>query len=386
MKLERLRVENYRSLHELDLRFDSLNVLIGTNASGKSNILDSLRFLAQGIQEKDFAHAVGARGNVVQLAWKGAQAESVSLQVDVSDGQARFEWSVKVQSVKVQSKTQKARYDFKIVESLHRTDAQNQHLLQAEKGSGWWWSEKAKTKVKLALPQDSGCALAAAAVDESFSGRTVADFVSRWGFFDPSPAFLRGPTFPREEGLRLDLVGRNLAGRLFAINESDSNRFERIVSATNDILGVPEKIVLRQQEDDGRIYFVQTEAGLNYPVHQLQASSGTLRMIALMTALLGEEDIALVGIEEPENYVHPNALGAFAKYLNLAKEKIQIVITTHSPLLLNFLNDPEAICVVSRHPTGTKVVRESEPAAVRKALDESGFGLGEFYETKGFGG
>src|SRR6516165_10008815 len=96
-------------------------------------------------------------------------------------------------------------------------------------------------------------------------------------------------------------------------------------AALSDVLGLPEEIQLRKQEDDGRIYFVETEPGLNYPVHQLQASSGTLRMLALMTALLGEGDITLVGVEEPENYVHPNALDAFARYVQIARERIQIL-------------------------------------------------------------
>lgn len=92
-------------------------------------------------------------------------------------------------------------------------------------------------------------------------------------------------------------------------------------------------------------------------------------MLALVTALLGEEGITLVGIEEPENYVHPNALEAFARYLLQAEERVQIILTTHSPLLLNFLNEPEAICVVRRGDKGTEVRREPDPAAVRRALE-----------------
>jgi predicted ATPase len=380
MNIERLRVEKYRSLRDVDLPLHALNLLIGTNASGKSNILDALRFLGQGVQEKDFARAIGSRGNVVQLAWKGAQADYVLLETHFSEGPKKFSWSVKVD---------RQGFEYDLSESLYLVPPDNTpppQLLQSDNGSGWWWSDISK-RVKLSLPQQSGCALAAAAVDESFSGREVAAFVNKWGFFDPSPAFLRRATFPNEDdGPRLDPIGRNLAGRLYGIKESRPEIFERIVSATNDVLGVPEEIILRRQEDDGRIYFVQKEAGLDYPVHQLQASSGTLRMLALMTALLGEDDIRLVGIEEPENYVHPNALEAFARYLQIAKDRVQILITTHSPLLLNFLADPEAVCVVRRGDKGTEVVREPEPAAVRKALEESGFGLGEFYESKGFGG
>ena len=94
----------------------------------------------------------------------------------------------------------------------------------------------------------------------------------------------------------------------------------------------------------------------------------------------------MIGIEEPENYVHPTALAAFAEHLLRARNRVQILVTTHSPLLLDFLNEPEAVCVVRHTPQGTHVIRESNPDAVRQALEASGFRLGEFYETKGFGG
>ena len=110
-------------------------------------------------------------------------------------------------------------------------------------------------------------------------------------------------------------------------------------------------------------------------------------MLALMTALFGEADSNLVAIEEPENHVHPTALAAFADYLLTARMRTQILVTTHSPLLLDFLNEPAAVCVVRRDDAdGTKVTRETNPGGVRQALDASGFGLGEFYETRGFGG
>jgi predicted ATPase len=185
-----------------------------------------------------------------------------------------------------------------------------------------------------------------------------------------------------------DAYGRNLAERLFALQESSPEAFDQIVSATESVLGLPSRIELREsRESEDRVYFVQHEPGLRFPVHQVGASSGTLRMLALMTALYGEAGSILIGIEEPENHVHPTALAAFAEYLLKARDRVQILVTTHSPLLLDFLNEPSAVCVV-RHSDqdGTRVTRESDAQAVRHALEASGFGLGEYYETKGFGG
>ena len=83
--------------------------------------------------------------------------------------------------------------------------------------------------------------------------------------------------------------------------------------------------------------------------------------------------------------MHPSALGAFAEQLREVQPRLQLLVTTHSPILLDHLDEPAAILVVRRTDAGTEVVREENPQAVRKALDESGFALGEFHQTKGFG-
>ena len=93
---------------------------------------------------------------------------------------------------------------------------------------------------------------------------------------------------------------------------------------------------------------MQREPGLEYPVHQMGASSGTLRMLALMTALYSEPETNLIGIEEPENYIHPTALSVFLDHLQSELHRVQFLVTTHSPLLLDFLKKPKA---VPRRPT-----------------------------------
>jgi hypothetical protein len=62
------------------LRFEPLNLLIGTNASGKSNLLDALRLLSEGMRAKDFTESVADRGGITHLAWKGhARRENPAL-------------------------------------------------------------------------------------------------------------------------------------------------------------------------------------------------------------------------------------------------------------------------------------------------------------------
>ena len=375
MKLLRLKAKNYRSLRDESIEFDDLDVFIGANASGKSTILDALRFLHEGVHARDFASPVFSRGGILNLAWKGEKAHQIRLAVTLQNGDESIEWSVQIT---------KNGYQFDIAERVERFPSQSPPsvLLEADGGTGWWWSTNTGKRVEMKQPA-TACALAAAAADASFPARGIADFVRRWGFFDPNPFLLRRDWVGLEAS-RLDHYGRNLGETLHALAHSSPEVMELIRRATEDIVGVPADIQPRESED--RFYFVQSEAGLQFPVHQMGVSSGTLRMLALMTALLAEPETNLLGIEEPENYIHPGALSVFVEYLRKSQNRVQLMITTHSPLLLDLLDDPSAVCVVHRRDgEGTAVLRQENPEGIRKALEASGFSLGEYYQTKGFG-
>ena len=373
MKLLCLKAKNYRSLRDVSIGLEGFNVFIGANASGKSTILDALRFLHEGVHARDFEGAVFSRGGILNLAWKGEEAHQIDLAVTLQEDGERIEWSVQIT---------RQGFQFHVAERVERFPPQSPPsvLLEADRGDGWWWSGSTNERVEL-KQSSTACALAAASADANFPARDIANFVRRWGFFDPNPFLLRRD-WSGLESSRFDHYGRNLAETLHALAPDVR---ERIRSATHDIVGLPTEIETRETED--RFYFVQEEEDLEYPVHQMGVSSGTLRMLALMTALHGEPGANLLGIEEPENYVHPSALSAFVDYLRDTRERVQFMVTTHSPLLLDLLDDPAVVCVVQRQGgQGTAVSRQSNADGIRRALDESGFSLGEYYQTKGFGG
>ena len=374
MKLTKFAARRYRSLRDATVELGDLNLFIGANASGKSSILDALRFLHEGVLARDFRAPVFSRGGILNLAWKGEEARQIELVTTFDDEGKTHEWTVRLI---------RQGYEFRVEENIKRLDPKGPpvELLDSREGEGHWWSgDKGQIRLKQA---SSSCALAAAASDAAFPARGVAEFVGRWGFFDPNPFLLRRDWATVDSG-RLDPHGRNFGETLYALNEASPEVLRRIESYTREIMGLPSGIEPRESE--GRFYFVQSEPGLQFPVNQMGVSSGTLRMLALMTALHGEPAAKLVGIEEPENYVHPSALSSFVQHLLEGSEKVQMMITTHSPLLLDFMDDPGAVSLVRRSDgEGTIVARETNPDGVRRALEASGFGLGEFFQTKGFG-
>ena len=374
MKVSKLRADHYRSLRCQELDLHGFNLFIGANASGKSTILDSLRFLSESVRARDVREPVFARGGILNLAWKGEPAQRLELGIRLSDAGKEFEWNLRLI---------RNGYEFYVDEHLEQLfpDAPPQRLLDASRGQGWWWSGH---EGKVALKQTpTSCALSAAAADAEFPAREVAEFIGRWGFFDPSPFLLRRD-WPGLDSSRFDPYGRNLGATLHGLSLSSPQTLQKIVEVTRAIIGLPAELQPRESED--RFYFVQEEPGLAFPVHQMGVSSGTLRVLALVTALHAGDGANLIGIEEPENYIHPTALAALLDHLRDVQEHIQFMVTTHSPLLLDILDEPGAVRVVQRDTqSGTSVEDSKNPAAVRQALEESGFSLGEFYETKGFG-
>ena len=376
MKVWSLTAKNYRSLRDVTVEFGDLTVFIGANASGKSAILDALRLLSEAVRARDFRGPMFSRGGMLNLAWKGQEAGQIELTVTLEDGERRFDWMIRLV---------RQSYDFYVIELVRelRQGYPPTELLNAESGRGWWWSGEKSEGVQL-LQGPSVCALAAAAADASFPARQIAEFVSKWGFFDPSPFLLRRD-WNLPDGGGFDRYGRNLGETLYSLRGTHPEVLKQVVEATQSIVGLPDSVEPRESED--RFYFVQHEPGLMFPVNQMGISSGTLRMLALMTALYGQPGTALIGIEEPENYIHPSALFNFLQHITGAQGRLQTLVTTHSPLLLDYLDDPAAVNVVKRHETeGTLVLPELNPDGVRRGLEASGFSLGQYHETKGFGG
>ena len=161
MKLLELKASRYRSLRDEALNFEDLNIFIGANASGKSTILDALRFLHEGLRAGDFREAVRDRGGLRFLSWKGEEASQVSLTVRLEDEeqQVRYTWSI---GLIVESR----RFSVNEEAFMLRQDGPEVQLLSVSRGTGWWLSGK-ETKVQIDQ-RPTMCALATAASDVAF--------------------------------------------------------------------------------------------------------------------------------------------------------------------------------------------------------------------------
>jgi predicted ATPase len=120
------------------------------------------------------------------------------------------------------------------------------------------------------------------------------------------------------------------------------------------------------------------------PVPATRLSDGTLRFIALLAILLKPESASLICLEEPELGLHPDALAVVAEYLAEASEKTQIVVTTHSDILVSALTDHVESVVVCENQAGSSRFERLSSDKLRFWLEK--YQLGEIWRMGEIGG
>ena len=197
-----------------------------------------------------------------------------------------------------------------------------------------------------------------------------------------SPDALREPRRPEEpDQLRED--GRNLASVLRQIK--GSRDMEEVKWAMSRV--APGLSDVQIQQSGGYLIVKlkrQDENGAAGPTLDLsQESDGTVRMLGLLTALYQEDPPPLIAIEEPELYVHPGALPVLADCLFEVSHRTQVLVTTHSPDLIDLIDRLSVDCLraVALEDGCTRVgpVSERQAESVKDGL----FTAGELHSMEG---
>jgi predicted ATPase len=218
-------------------------------------------------------------------------------------------------------------------------------------------------------------------------GMNIYESIARWvvyHFHDTGVrAPIRGACSVRDnEYLREE--GENLAAFLLMLRERHQKTYERIRDMVRLATPFLDDFKLRPQPSKGdiQIQLEWTQKGSDYPFNANQLSDGTLRFIALTTALLQPKPPTTILLDEPELGLHPYALNLLAALLKKAAMKTQVIVSTQSaPLLDNF--EAEDIVVVDRKDGASAFERPSSEKLQEWLKDYS---LGELWEKNVFGG
>jgi predicted ATPase len=162
---------------------------------------------------------------------------------------------------------------------------------------------------------------------------------------------------------RLSVTGDNLPNVIQYLKEQHNDRLQQILSILSQRVPRLEKVEADLMAD-GRLLLQIKDAPFDRPILAKFASDGTLKMLAYLTLLHDPEPPQLIGIEEPENYLHPRLLSELAEECRNVTDRTQLMVTSHSPFFVNGLR-AEELWVLYRDEKGyTQAKRASDMTGI----------------------
>lgn len=338
-RIEYLRVQNFRALRELEFKdLTPLTVLLGPNGSGKSTVFDVFAFLAECF-ELGLRRAWDKRGRAKELKTRGGDGP-VTIEIKYREpGYPLITYHLAVD--------ERGNSPVVVEEWLQWRRGERGkpfRFLDYRFGSGRAISGESPDEQdkRIETPLKSAELLAVNALGQFAEHPRVAalrDFITGWYVSYLSADSARGqPEAGPQE--RLTRTGDNLANVIQYLAEQHPRRLEHVFEVLRRRVPRIER-VLAETMPDGRLLLQIKDAPFNHPVLARFASDGTLKMLAYLMLLHDPAPPAFIGIEEPENYLHPRLLPELAEECRAALTATQLLVTTHSPFFLNGLRPPE---------------------------------------------
>lgn len=366
--IETLRVQGFKSLRDTALTLRPFTVLIGPNDSGKSSVLDAIRFL--GRTQEEALKELGAQ-SLQELSWMGT-AGHLQWQVSGSADGAPYVYKLRL----------KVGADRPVDESL---EVQGHTVFPMAEGKAALFS--AAGSISSGTPGSP--MLAGAQIHDSKSQERVqlareSLRSSRRYHFDATALRELNPIAPVPV---LSSRGHSLAAVLDHILGEDRDAFAAIEDTLRRLVPTLQGLSLRTVMIDGKspakaLDFVLKDNGSKVRIPAAQASEGALLLTAFLALVYGDTPEILL-VEEPENGLHPRRLKAVLQlFRDISTGKVgnrprQVIVTTHNPILLNEVQ-PEEVRVVTRTlEGGTTVKNFDELPDIRRHLEE--FGVGELW-------
>lgn len=372
--ITRLRIENFRSIKETTVDLHNFNCLVGRNNSGKSNILDSLRFVGD-VASRGFQNAFGARSPNGLVFYGAGEDDFATISVDMVPSPHPAYYSA---TYKVGFKRDPNRG---FIEELHfrqdDSDATDSVVLSSANGA---WKLTQKSPKSTGTTSGGGHRLASILSRDEPLVRPVRSWLSGIRMYRFTPENLKEHGVAEETAV-LEFNGSNFASRLHTIQ----SRHRRFFNAIEDQL---KKSFPEVDELQSPLVGQQTAAGIKERWYEesatgRQLSDGLVGFLAHLVVLYGPDQPTLVSFEEPENYINPRLMERLVAMLKEASTSSQVLITTHSTSLLNRL-DLDDLVVVEKEDKGTTTTRVSADIELREHL--AGWALGDAYVSGVLGG
>jgi len=367
-KIEYLKVTNYRALHDLELKdITPLTVFLGPNGSGKSTIFDVFAFLSECFTES-LRKAWDRRGRFRELRTRDSEGCIViELKYRETSQSPLITYHLAI--------NEENNRPFIAEEWLHWRRGRSGapfRFLDFKNGEGQVISGEMPDEQDERITEqlESPELLAVNTLGQFAKHPRVSAlrrFITGWYLSYLSADNTRSlPEAGSQE--RLSATGDNLPNVIQYLKEQHPQRLEEILKTLSSRIPRLEKVEASIMQD-GRLLLQIKDAPFSDPILAKFASDGTLKLLAYLTVLYDPNPPQLVGIEEPENHLHPVLLPKLAEECRTASANTQLMVTTHSPFFVNSLK-PEELWVLYRDEKGfTQAKRTADMPGVKEFIN-----------------
>jgi predicted ATPase len=364
--ISRVVLRNYRSIGQCDVRLGPLTYLVGANGAGKSNFVDALHLVSDALTNS-LDQALSLRGGLAEVRRRSSgHPTHFGIRLEFVLGERKGHYAFNISSLKNRG--------FEVqTEECSLGGAGKGPFYRIERGKIIDSSEKtfpALTTDRLALVALSG-----------FSDfRPVFDGLTGMGFYNLNPKLMR-ELQKAQEGRLLKPEGENIASVIGHLERVNPEALQVIMEYLQTVVPSVHGVKRVQVGPMETLEFRQDVVGARDPWRfaAQNMSDGTLRALGVLTALFqGNIDFApsMIGIEEPETALHPAASAALREALARASKRTQVIVTSHSPDLLDDQSiQDEQIIAVASEAGETKLARIDR--ASRESIRDHLFSAGE---------
>ncbi|PWK55061.1 AAA family ATPase [Silicimonas algicola] len=374
--INRVRLRNFKSIASCDVRLTDLCALVGVNGAGKSNFLDSFSFVSDACNST-LETAIRNRGGLGAVRRRSEGHPNnfgMSFSVNLSGGlNAFFAFEI--------SATPGGRFEVSRERAaISESDGIGVAEYEIKRG------DLNKFTISGAKPDVRPDRLFLTSVSGLRPFDLLFDALAGISIYDINPEDFRYPQ-PHEAGDVLSPSGQNLASVFRRLSDSSSETYDRIGEYLQKIVSSVVGVQPKSLGPTETIQFQQFVQNSKHPwkFDALNMSNGTLRSLGVLTALFHREVLAegqtpFIGVEEPEGTIHPGAAAVLMDAIIEASKSRQILLTTHSPELLDHEGiDEENLFIVTSERNESWI--GNADSASREAMRKSLLTAGELLRT-----
>jgi predicted ATPase len=341
--LDRLTVKGFKSIKDMaDFELGHLNIIIGANGAGKSNLISFFRML-RALVDGNLNRYVKDNGGAGDLLFNGRK-HTKKMAFETRFGTRGFR--------------------FKLSPTPNDTCSIEDEARYFEHSSSKWWefgdSEDGRSQMVEEVLKDK--------TDSEFS-KPVYDAISSWQiyhFHDTSAAAAMRHYEIVQDKKTLRTDAANIGPFLLKLKKKQPKAYNDILNAVRMVTPFFDDFLLESREAGAKleVNLSWTQKGSDYPMQPYHFSDGTIRFICLATALLQPDPPSTIIIDEPELGLHPAAISILGELIEMASQHTQVIVATQSPELIDQFAIKDIV-----------VVNREDGASTFKRLKEKDFSV-----------